>query len=161
MVSRYSFGALNTEGLLILALIGIIAITVAVFFLLNLQRTLEAVSDHNRKIGAGRVWLLFIPLFNIGYAFYLFPKISESLRAEFEERENPQTGDYGLGLGRAYAILGALGLLREMLGSLGGFISLGSLVIMILLWVKMARFKDMLNMGRRSDGMTNRVDILD
>lgn len=158
---RYGFGDISGELLAILAIVGIAAIVVAILFLLNLQRTLEAVSDHNRQIGAGRVWLMLIPLFSIGYAFYLFPKMSESLRLEFQERENPQTGDYGLVLGRAYAIISVVGLFDDALGDLGSLISVGALVVMILLWVKMAKFKNMLNSGKRNDGMSNRTDILD
>ena len=159
---RYAFGDMPTEFFLIMAFVIIIALTVAILFLLNLQRTLEEVSEHNLQIRPGRVWLLLIPLFSAGYAFYLFPKMSESLRLEFLERENPQTGDYGLGLGRAYAILGVIGLFDDALGQLGTLISLGVLVVMILLWVKMAQFKKILHNSKRGDtGFTNRTDILD
>lgn len=161
---RYGFGELAEEFLLFFLLIALVAITVAILFLLNLQRTLEEVSDHNRQIAAGRVWLLLIPLFSVGYAFYLLPKISDSLRSEFEERENPQPGDYGMGLGRAYAIIGAIGLFNRVisLGFLGGVVSLGGLVVMIIYWVKMAQYKNMLqNSQRGTAGFSNRTDLLD
>ena len=159
---RYSFDGMPAEALTIMLVVILIALAVLILFLLNLHQTLSEVSEHNRQIQPGRAWLLLIPLFSIGYAFYFLPKLSESLRLEFLERENPQTGDYGIGIGRGYAIMGALGLVNRVLGPLGSLISIAGLVLMIVLWVKMAQYKNILRKSRRGDtGFTNRTDILD
>jgi magnesium-transporting ATPase (P-type) len=134
-------------------------ITVAVLYLKNLQDTLKEVSEHNRQVPPGNVWLMFIPLFNIIYPFILYPKISDSLRAEFEERGKPQNGDYGRSLGITMPILGLCGII-PLLGVLAG---IGNLVVWIIFWVKMAEFKNMLRSMPKSDGfkMTDATDILD
>ena len=50
------------------------------FFLLNLQTTLNRVSDRNRAMPAGHVWLNFIPIFNLGWFIYTVTKVRDSVR---------------------------------------------------------------------------------
>lgn len=141
------------EFFAILGTVAAVLLTVFILYLLNLQNTLKEVSEHNRQIKSGRVWLMLIPLFSLGYAFYLYPKISESLRLEFEERENIQTGDYGKNLGLTLAVLGVVGLFN--LRVLDSLIDLANLIILIVYWVKMANYKKTLKMG------SGREDLLD
>lgn len=54
----------TSEWIIIIFVIGI-ALIPAIFFLLNLQKTLETISPENRKMKPSNVWLLLIPLFNI------------------------------------------------------------------------------------------------
>lgn len=147
--------------LLILVILGGF-IVLYVFYLKNLQDLLKEVSDHNRQVPAVNVWLMFIPLFNIVYPFILYPKISESVRLEFEERNESQDGDYGKGLGITLGALGAVGILPipQMIKS---FIGLGNLVILIVFWVKMAEFKNRLRSMPKGDGvrLSGRADLLD
>lgn len=147
--------------LLILVILGGF-IVLYVFYLKNLQDLLKEVSDHNRQVPAVNVWLMFIPLFNIVYPFILYPKISESVRLEFEERGEYQDGDYGKGLGITLGALGAVGILPipQMIKSL---IGLGNLVILIVFWVKMAEFKNRLRSIPKGDGvrLSGRADLLD
>lgn len=152
-MERYSF--YTPELLGIIGAIVAVAIVVLVLYLLNLQHTLKEVSEHNRQILPGRVWLMLIPLFSAGYAFYLYPKISESLRLEFEERENPQTGDYAKNLGLALAILGAVSILN--INVLDSLVDLANLIILIVYWVKMANYKNILRRGHSS----GHADLLD
>jgi hypothetical protein len=59
---------------------------VYILFMLNLHRTLNAVSERNRELTPGLVWLSMIPLFNIIWNVIMVPKISNSLRNEYEDR---------------------------------------------------------------------------
>jgi len=119
-----------------IAVIG--AILLAVFYLLNLQNLLKQIKHHNRLVEPANVWLMFIPLFNLIYPFILYPKICDSVKKEFEERNASKAGDYGRSIGIAMPILGLCGII-PVLGSLAG---LANLVLFILFWVKMAGYKN-------------------
>ncbi|MES2554894.1 MAG: hypothetical protein V4604_02025 [Bacteroidota bacterium] len=152
----------NLESILLLAiLLLIVVIVLYVFYLKNLQDMLNEVSEQNRQVPPVNVWLMLIPLFNIVYRFILYPKISESLRLEFEHREQPREGDYLKGLGLTLAILGAVNILPiEVLKSIT---SLGILIIWIVYWVKTAEFKNQLRSMPKGDGvrLSGRADLLD
>lgn len=115
-------------------------ITLMVFYYKNLQDTLKEVAVHNQQIPPGNVWLMFIPLFNIVYGFILYPKISDSIRLEFEERGHSQPGDYARGIGITMPILSVCGII-PVLGYLAG---VANLVLWIVYWVKMSEFKNTL-----------------
>lgn len=155
-------GSLALAPLLLILLILGGLIVLYVFYLKNLQDLLKEVSDHNRQVPAANVWLMFIPLFNVVYAFILYPKISESVRFEFQDRGEHQDGDYGKGLGITLGALGAVGIIPipQMFKSL---IGLGNLVILIVFWVKMAEFKNKLRSMPKGDGfrLSERADLLD
>ncbi len=155
---------MNEAAIIVLIVVYILllggVITVAVFYLKNLQDTLKEVSPKNRQVEPGNVWLMFIPLFNIVYPFILYPKISDSLRAEFTERGRPQAGDYYRSIGITMPILGLCGVI-PLLGVLA---SIGNLVLWIMYWVKMAEFKKLLrSIPKTSDSMviSDSTDLLD
>lgn len=154
LVSLFSSGPILAFVLIILA--G--AILVFVLYLKNLQDLLKEVSDVNREVPAANVWLMFIPIFSMIYAFILYPKIASSLTKEFESRGIPQEGDYGKGLGLAMAIIGVVGLVPR----LGDFTGIPSLVILIIYWVKMAKYKEQLRSSQKNGfTMSNNPDLLD
>lgn len=134
-------------------------ITVAVLYLKNLQDTLKECDVKNQQVPPGNVWLMFIPLFNLIYPFILYPKISESLKREFESRGNPQQGDYGRSLGITLPILGVCGIIPI----LGIFAGMGNLVVFIIFWVKMAELKNKLKSLPKADGLRihSSHDLLD
>lgn len=134
-------------------------ITVAVFYLKNLQDTLKECHVKNQQVPPGNVWLMFIPLFNLIYPFILYPKISESLKREFEDRNSPQNGDYGRGIGITMPILGLCGIIPI----LGIFAGIGNFVLFIIFWVKMAELKNKLRALPKSDGVriSANTDLLD
>lgn len=134
-------------------------ITVAVLYLKNLQDTLKQCDVKNQQVPPGNVWLMFIPLFNLVYPFILYPKISESLRLEFESRGYPQQGDYGRSLGITLPILGVCGIIPI----LGVFAGIGNLVVFIIFWVKMAELKNKLKSLPKADGikLSMSEDLLD
>ncbi|HLP54461.1 MAG TPA: hypothetical protein VK151_05505 [Fluviicola sp.] len=139
----------------------IVVIVLYAFYLKNLQDLLNEVSEQNRQVPASNVWLMFIPLFNIVYRFILYPKISESLRLEFEERESPRNGDYLKGLGLVLGILGVVNVIP--IDALKSLTSLGILIIWIVFWVKTAEFKNQLRSMPKGDGirLSSREDLLD
>ena len=138
------------------------AVVVFVFYLKNLQDMLRECDPVNRQVPPGNVWLMFIPLFNIVYGFILYPKISETLRREFEYRNAPQSGDYLKALGMVMPILNVVGLVPVQ--AIKGVVGLGSLVMLIIYWVKAAEMKNKLRSLPKGEGgvkFSSNPDLLD
>lgn len=102
-----------SNGVIVLAVIigVVVALAIAIPYLLNLQNLLKQVGGTRRTVAPSNVWLMFIPLFSVVYAFILYPKISESVRAEYDFRGLPPKGDYAKGIGITMAVLGVVGLI--------------------------------------------------
>src|ERR1043166_8109214 len=83
----------------VLCVVAVIAIVVAIFYLLTLQKALNRVSPRNRLMEPGMVWLSLIPLFNIVWAFFVAIRIPDSLRNEFLARRQDDGSDYGKTIG--------------------------------------------------------------
>lgn len=124
----------------------IFLVTVALFFWTQ-HRTLNAVRPENRRMQPGLVWLQFIPLFGLGWQFYVIGKISDSIRDDLNApsgdsvfsddpipMHNRPTYSYGI----AYAVLACLSLLP--LGLIKVLFSLAGLVMLIVYWVELARY---------------------
>lgn len=151
---------IDEDQVLFLFIIAIGAIMIAIFYLKNLQDVLKECSPGNQQVPPGNVWLMLIPFFNIVYPFILYPKISESLRREFEERGSEQQGDYLKGIGMTMAILNICGVI-PVLGSIAG---LANLILLIIYWVRTAEFKNKLRMlpkAGKGVRISDNADILD
>ena len=130
----------------LILIIVVIALLPQIFYLLTLQNTLSKVSPSNRKMVPGQVWLSLIPLFGIVWQFIIVTRISESLRAEFYERQISVPEEKpGYGLGIAYCVLYCC----SIIPILGGLASLGGLVVWIIYWVKINEYKNLI--GSRND----------
>lgn len=154
------------EALAIIFIIGTIAlagvIVVAVFFFKNLQDLLKECDPANQQLPPANVWLMFIPLFNIVYRFIMYPKVSETLRLEFESRGVPQQGDYLKGLGLVLSIANAVNIILPQ--NIRGLLGLGCIVVMIIYWVKAAEMKNKLRSLPKGDGnvrFSDNPDLLD
>ena len=135
-------------------------ITVAVFYCLTLQRTLEAVSPENRKMPPANVWLLFIPIFNWVWHFIIVNNVADSLKAEFERRGiKPDEERPGYGIGLAASICWC----TSWIPGLNALTGLAALICWIIYWSKISGYKNQLGSG----GTTNigspkkHTDILD
>ncbi len=137
-------------------------IVVFVFYLKNLQELLNECDPSNRQMPSANVWLMFIPLFSVVYRFIMYPKISESLRREYESRGAVQHSDYLKGLGLAMSIIGILSVIPfQPIRSVGG---VAALVLMIIYWVRSAKMKNQLRaMPKVSGGVkiSSNADLLD
>lgn len=125
-------------GILIL-LVGI-AVGALVCWLLS--GWLAKVPREHRKQEPGLVWLLMIPLFNLVWSFFVFPKIAQSFQSYF--RSKGDTTDTGNGLALAFCILAASELLVGWIPCIGAIYSLGVLVVFILVLVKFHGLKERL-----------------
>ena len=77
----------------------VIGLVIGIFFLLTLQTALSRCSKRNRTMEPGMVWLMFIPLFNLFWWFYLVINVGNSLKNEFSDRDMDNGGDYGKTVG--------------------------------------------------------------
>jgi len=161
----YSFQSQMMGTMIVALVIGLlIGIAIMVFFLLNLQNAMKQVGEPRRLVPPANVWLLFIPLFSIVYQFILYPKISDSIKAEYEHRGMKPEGDFARTIGITMAVLGVVGLIRyagaiQAIGTLAG---LANFVLMIIYWVKIANYKNKLA-STPSDGVVfgGSSDLLD
>lgn len=151
--------ALSAVQLIFLLLVpGVIII--AVFYLKNLQDLLNECSARNQQVPPSNVWLMFIPIFNIIYPFILYPKITESIKREFEDRKSPQQGDYLKGIGIAMPVLNVCGFIPVI----GGIAGLANIILFIIYWIRSSEFKNQLRMLPKAAGSLNisdNPDILD
>lgn len=147
------------EGMLgLIIIIVLIGLAIAIMYYLNIQNMLKEIHPSNRSIEPTSVWLMFIPLFNIVYGFIMYPKITESIKNEYESRGFTDGGDYLKGLGLTIPITGVAGIIP----GIGGIIGLVGLVVTIIYWVKTAEIKKRLQTTPgEGGGMSSNPDILD
>jgi hypothetical protein len=109
-----------------------------ILYLVMLQRTMQMVSPDLRKMTPGQVWLIFIPVFGIVWNFLMVGYIADSVSAELQRRNLPQTEERaGYGPGLTMCILNVCGIIPFI----GSFIALVGLVFWIVYWVKMSGYK--------------------
>lgn len=146
----------------ILAFVFLVVIIVAwVFYLLNLQNLLKQISPENRSVEPGYVWLLFIPIFNLIYPFILYPRISESIFAEYSERGLDTSSDFSKSIGLFLAISAVIGFV-PLVPYMDIISMFSQLILLIIYWVKMAGYKkELKNSPKSKGGFSNSVDILD
>ncbi len=114
------------------------------FFLLNLSNLLERVSDRNRAMPAGHVWLNFIPLFNLGWFIYTVVKVRDSVRDEYQARGWAPEGDFGYNVGITAGCLSIASLVIGWIPLVGWVVSVGTVVCWIIYWFKTSDLKNRL-----------------
>lgn len=142
----------------LVVVIGLILLNV--FYLLNLQDTLKEVGEPRRQVPPGNVWLMFIPVFNIIYPFILYPRICDSVKAEYEYRGLNSSGDFGRAIGITLPILS----LVSIIPYIGILASIGHLVLFIIFWSQTAGFKNELRRtpaGASNSFSNSSEDLLD
>lgn len=130
---------------------GLLALMVTIFYLLALQRALQAVSEENRKMAPGQVWLLLIPIFNFIWLFFVVIRIADSFRDEFARLNIPfreERPSYGIGL--PYAILNVCSLLPFLGTFLGAFISIAAFICWIMYWVKVVECRKLVEANQHN-----------
>jgi hypothetical protein len=105
-------------GMIVYIIVGVfvlIAIGIAIAFLLNLQNTLKAAAPENRKLPPVNVWLLLIPYFNNIYFFIVTKRISETIEAEYHSKGHvPETPQPTYKVGMAFSILNLISTLISL-----------------------------------------------
>ena len=128
----------DTFQIIFLLLFVVLALVPLIFFLLTLQKTMNVVSEENRKMPPSNVWLMLIPLFNIVWQFIMVNKIAESITEEciklnISVKENKPTYNSGL----TWNICNLI----TFIPLIGG---LAALITFILYWVKVNKYKNLM-----------------
>lgn len=119
-----------------------------IFYLITLQKTLEAIIPANRRMPPGQVWLLLIPLFNYIWQFFAVSNIADSIKAECERLNIPVSEErptYNIGLAKNILSLCVL------IPFLGGLASLAFIVCWIIYWVKVNEYKKLIDANKDND----------
>ena len=127
------YGELLGMGIAIAIIIILAFLIPAIFFFINLSKTISVCDVENQMIAPGLVWLNFIPLFSLGWIIYTVLKVNESLKKEYISRSknvDELKGTQGVGL--AFAICIPCSII-PIIGILSG---IASFVLMIIYWVK-------------------------
>ena len=129
----YSITEFTGAIVLFLVFFCIIALAVAILYIMSLQKALQVISEENRKMPPGQVWLLLIPFFNIIWSFIVVTRLADSFHDEFA-RLNIYSSDprptYNIGI--SYSTLSVCCFIQV----LGGLASLAGFVCWIVYWVK-------------------------
>ncbi|MDH5682652.1 MAG: hypothetical protein OEZ36_13765 [Spirochaetota bacterium] len=130
---------MDNEAFIIILLIAIIiGLIVVVLFLTTLSNCLKQVHPNHRKITPGQVWLNLIPIFAMGWQFYTVIKIRDSLDLEYRARSLSNRDNFAFGVGIAWCSLSV----ASILPYIGTVLSVASLVLFIIYWVKVAAMKN-------------------
>jgi hypothetical protein len=121
----------------------LIGIAINVFICYLVFTLYKAVPAQFRQMDPGLVWLMLIPLFNLVWNFFVFPKLSESYERALQAQGNSSAGNCNAGLALALPITWAC-VLVPCIGMVAG---LAALVILIIYLVKMFDLKTRLASG--------------
>ncbi|UCG16339.1 MAG: hypothetical protein JSV19_13695 [Phycisphaerales bacterium] len=127
-------------GILLLSCFGlVIGLGIQAAICWFVSNCFQSVPQEYRQQSPGMVWLLMIPLFNVVWNFFVYPKLAQSFKAYFDANGVQDVGDCGgqLAMGFCICVAGAvvLGFL-PVLGFLSPLAALASVVLLILVLVK-------------------------
>ncbi len=77
----YEFNDYGGSAVIVLLLLVLLLIP-TIFYFISLQKALEAVSEQNRLMPPGQVWLSLIPIFNFVWMFFVVNRIAGSFQLE-------------------------------------------------------------------------------
>jgi hypothetical protein len=129
-------GNLGFQELLLIGIIGMATCIIPfIFYLITLQDALKAVSPENRRMAPANVWLLFIPLFNAIWIFFVVDAIASSFKQEYDKYGIFSEGKPTYGIGLAMAII-------QICSVVIPFAGLAWFVCWIIYWVKVNECKN-------------------
>ena len=124
-------------GLVVILVSMAITFAIGIVICLILYGCQERVPMEHRKIGAGQIWLLLIPLFSLVWNFFVFLRMPDSYKSYFDAQGRHDVGDCGRGIGLWFAICAAVSLVP----CVQYVAAPAALVLLILFLVKMTSLK--------------------
>jgi|ERR1700674_4565854 hypothetical protein len=136
------FRSIGLPELVVVLVAGLLFVP-AVLYLRTLQRALERCSPESRTMSPGKVWLLFVPLFNLIWQFLVVTKLAKSLHNEFTRRSLPNS-ESTLAPGRVVGLAMCISTLVSLVPLIAPVASIAGFVCWIVYWVKIANYSRML-----------------
>jgi hypothetical protein len=135
-------------GMLIAVFIGLlVGLAIAILLLYLIFSCFQRIPARHRQMEPWQVWLLLIPVFNVVWNFFVFPKLARSYQSYFAEQGRTDVGDCGEKIGLWYAILTVAGVVLGWVPCLGALVGLASLVLFIMVLVKALTLKGQIPVG--------------
>ena len=122
---------------LFVAGVGLILDLIVCFFL---YKVFNRVPVQYRVMEPGLVWLLIIPCFNLVWNFFVFIRLSRSLKRYFNSVGNQAVGDCGEGMGLGYSICEV----ARLIPCVGIMVWVVALVLVILYLVKVNQLSELI-----------------
>ena len=117
-----------------------------IFYILTLRNMLLKCSPESRTMDTGNLWLLLIPIFNLGWHFVVVLSMGTSLRNECARRgirtKDPEPGKL-LGLGTCILLICCF------VPLFGPFLALAGINCWIIYWIRISRYSRALGEFRR------------
>ena len=135
--------SLPSIALMVILFFTVIAV---VLFLLKVQDVLKRCAPASRTMMPGKVWLWLIPLFGLGWQFFVVTNIATSLRNEFARVGTPCPEPApGQTIGLAFCVCNCC----IFIPLLGGIAGLAGLVLWIIYWVRLGNYSRLLENHQR------------
>lgn len=138
-------------GIFILYLILVVGIVVLItMYYKTLIEVMAYVRPENRQTGVANILFMFIPLFSLVYGFIVYPRISDSIKKEYNSLGLSPDGDFGRSISIAMCAT-SFGFLIPFLNFIA---PIAVLILWIILWVKINNYREVL-MSKNNVGFIN------
>jgi hypothetical protein len=131
------FSMLICYGPILLVIIGI-----QILIIVIIRNSLDAIPQQFREIEPNMAWLMLVPLLNIVWPFFLFPKTARSFQNYFRATGQPHD-DCGEQTGMYYAIC----TVGSMVPCLGFFAGIAALIFLIIVLIKFTELRNRVRAG--------------
>ena len=122
------------------AAIFILWLVLKIFYILTLYRTLKATEEYH-TVSPGLVWLLLIPVFYLGWQFYILDGITKGIKGKYGANGR-DCDDAAYGIGLAFCIL----VCANFIPYLNFITAVPCFVLWIIYWLKIAGFREEMEM---------------
>lgn len=126
--------------LIIGAVIFAIVLLLQVLYVYTIYRALQATEQYH-TISPGLAWLLLIPVFYLGWQFYMLDVLTKGIRGKYDANGR-DCKDAAYSLGLAYCILGCI----NYVPGLNFITALPCLGVWIVYWVRIKDFNHEMEM---------------
>ena len=139
-------------GLLVAMFLGLlISLAIAAVVAYLLYSCFQRIPAQHRQMESWQAWLLVIPIFNVVWMFFVFPKLAKSYQSYFGQQGRTDVGDCGEKIGFACAVCYAVSLVAGFIPCLGMIVgpiaALAGLVLLIVFLVKVLTLKGQIPEG--------------
>ena len=136
--------AVLTQMIIFFIIAGAILLAVAlllqILYVYSLYMALQATEQYH-TISPGLAWLLLIPVFYLGWQFYILDNLTKGIKGKYEANGR-ECGDAAYSVGLAYCILGCI----NFIPGLNFLTLLPCIGVWIVYWVKIKDFNHEMEM---------------